>query len=667
MPAVATLVRYKKIVCWGLAPNTINFASAATLGHRVAIVLPVDLMNKYFTWTRYTGELAPTGRFVPAPAGAKPFEEALVDALCLPYTDADGVANGLNFSSSALDIAGDIKRDSAVSNPGGLTHYGANDFVMAYLMWKCFGASSYDPTDVIYNVDDAFNMLTSEQLSLAIQSSLEAEDALANAAVLPNGKAVINQLPGDNKGSVDAMFRNFLAADPLRYFKDGMQIPGLFETNFTNPVADPSVNGNWCLTVGDKIELPIQLVFRAPVSILSVQDMTQNPSSATPDQPQTVIIPGEVAAFDCATTKAAAVNVISIRLQLTCGQSSDASGATLSTAAPNRAALAIAASSSVVFYTPANYGEQQAIGVVAAGGVAPLSYAMAAPAALSSVAIDSATGLLSFEASATPRVSGKWNVPVTVTDASGASVTRAINIAFDDGTGASSNPVFLSMANAASAPLAGGATVNVSSYGANNSERLTFTNNSDNSGAYVWSISASPIAAGVDLPAGFLFDSSGNQATLAIDCSGTDYSLDQSGNKAGSYPFLVTSVDRNGLVQSMPVTVKITVPAPTAAPTPLVMAHTAGAGGVPAAAVQNGATLNYDASGVDTITLSSPNATSPCAWSVSPALPAGVSFASSGNSATLTVGAGVSSSSHLITCRDRNNVSQVSFLTINHA
>ena len=469
--ASPTTIRYKKVVCWGLSPQAVNFAQASTLGHRVSIVLPVDLMNKFFTWTRASGEVAPTGRFVknptPAVAGSD-FVSQLVEAFSLEYNDLDGVANGLNFSSSALEIAGDIKRDKCVYNsktdtglpgaPNGVTsttHYGANDLVMAYLMFKCFGSSSYDPTDIIYNVDDAYNMLSSQQLAEVISASLEAEDALANAAVQPNGKPVPLQLAGDNKGQVDAMFRGFLASDPLRYFLEGRQIPGLFETNFTCPPSDPSVGGNWCLTVGDKIEMPLQLVFRAPVTVLSVQDNVQNPSSATPDSSRTEVIKGESATFDCSAQKASLSNVVSIRLQITCAAPSVLNAGSGSTSNPAPMANLMAVGSSVIFYSPKSYGRQTAKPMAVAGGLAPYTYSMAVPYGCPSVAqgldIDPLTGTLSFAPNAAnPLVQwGKFVVPITVKDSGVAGTTQQektvyVNVSIDDGNGASNSSVNIS-------------------------------------------------------------------------------------------------------------------------------------------------------------------------------------------------------------------------------
>ena len=442
--AKAQTIRYKKVVCWGLSPNVINFASAGTLGHRVCVSIPVDVMNAIFTWTRATGELSPTGRLVANPSGGVSLSDALVTAMSNGFNDLDGVATALNYSSTSLDMAGDLKRDPSVYNaatdtglPGatnGLsstTHYGANDLVVAYLMFKCFGASSYDPTAIIYNVDDAFNMLSSQQLADAIVASLQAEEDLANACVMPNGKAASAQLPGDNKGLVDAMFRGFLAADPLRYFLNGVQIPGLFETNFVTGTSDPSVGGNWCLTVGDKIEVPLQLVFRAEVNVLSVQDNVQNPSSNTPDSANTNFIKGEAANFNCATTKADKANVIPIRLQLVCSAPSASASATNPTAGTSgvQLPLQIAASAPVIFYTPANYGVQNALAAAAAGGVSPYTYSFGVkPTDLPSVdqglTINSTTGLVTFKA-AVATTSVAYKLASDASDAATASATAA--------------------------------------------------------------------------------------------------------------------------------------------------------------------------------------------------------------------------------------------------
>jgi hypothetical protein len=540
---------------------------------------------------------------------------------------------------------------------------------MAYLMYKCFGSSSYDPTDVIYNVDDAFNMLSSQELAELITESLEAEDALANAAVLPNGKPVRQQLPGDNKGQVDAMFRGFLAADPMRYFMNGKQIPGLFETNFVQNPNDPPGGGNWCLTVGDKIEVPLQLVFRAPVSVLSVQDNVQNPSSATPDSVQTTMIPGEVATFDCTSQKAAPANVIPIRLQITCGAPAGTAGSG-STSAPNAdVPLSIPTSSSVIFYTPKNYGAQNAIAMVAAGGTGALTYSMVLPADLSAgVTINASSGMLSFDAKAVAESAapvnkwGKWAVPVTVTDSASppVSLTRYVNVSLEDGNGASNNSLWLSAESAKIGVAASLAPYFESRVVASTNQAvaprqallyasppygqpsdkaallvdevlskdtLTFTYAPPPANSLgpnmpavvatsaVWSITSESGKSGsAALPAGVTFAPSGLTASLNVNLdhklaspdTGADYSGAVPANKPGLYSFLVTARDNNNYVQSFPVTLNIAAPPLRNADAPLTAASPAGT----QASYANGSILRYAVGGtdpLDVITLTNTN------------------------------------------------------------
>jgi hypothetical protein len=277
--------------------------------------MPTTFMNKYFTWARAKDEVSPTGHFTNAPAGIPTFYDTLIAALYTEYFDQDGVATGLSYASKSLEQACDSKRDSSIPSPAGTTtHYSANDLVMAYILYKCYGSSSVDISDLVYNIEDAYGMLTNETLSNDILQSLSGEEFLAQQCVMPN-VPVGAQTPGANKGAVDAMFRNLLGLDPIRYFDaSGVQVKGLFEIS-----TDVDASGNWQLIDGDKIEIPVTFVFRSPVTVLSVQDSIRNPSSATPLQPETVFIRGEAEDFDVnGPTAAAMANTFRIRLQLTC-------------------------------------------------------------------------------------------------------------------------------------------------------------------------------------------------------------------------------------------------------------------------------------------------------------------------------------------------------------
>ena len=315
------VIRYKKIVNTGLRSQTINFAESGAMGHRVGIKMNTDHMNRYFRWMRAKDEVSPTGHFFNDPSGtdllggAVPsFYNAILLALQQGFTDQDGVATGLNFASQALEQSGDTKRNSAIVNAGAATHYSSNDLVMAYVLYKCYGSSSVDIADLIYNIEDAYGMLEDSTLSQNILVSLSGEEFLAQQCVMPN-VPVASQTPGANKGAVDAMFRNLLALDPIRYFDaSGVQVKGLFETS-----TDVDASGSWNLLDGDRVEIPLNFVFKAPVNVLSVQDSIRNPSSSTPLEPNTTFIKGEAEDFDVnGPTAAAMSNTFRIRLQLTC-------------------------------------------------------------------------------------------------------------------------------------------------------------------------------------------------------------------------------------------------------------------------------------------------------------------------------------------------------------
>jgi hypothetical protein len=442
----------------GLTAQAINFAQSAFMGHRVSFNVPVDFMNEYFTWTRAAGEVRPTGRFLnnPNPVGFIPtFEEIIERCLGTDYTDLDGVAQGLNYSSDALDTLNDTKRDSSITNNKwdytnlGLatptaptstlqpTHYSANDLVMAFVLNKCFGSSSFDAWDIVYNLEDAFGMLTNADLAAAIKDSLQEEEDKAALVISPAVQPSA-QNPGDDKGRVDDMFRSLLSIDPQRFYKDGTQIPGLFEAN-----TDAAGSGNWCLGVGDKIEIPVRLYFRAPVTVLSVVDNAKNPMSATPEQVETVFIKGEGSTFDATNPAHVAAadrgNVMSIRLQLVCSAPA-ISNNTLATSEDVSVTLPLQVVNKVnlIFYKGPHYPVQTSIGVVVAGGTGPYSYAFTVGGTVDQATLIasnsptgitlSSTGIFSFDPTSVNATAGRWKVNVTITDAASGSVSTDIYI-----------------------------------------------------------------------------------------------------------------------------------------------------------------------------------------------------------------------------------------------
>jgi hypothetical protein len=259
MPALT--IRYRKTLSLALANNAINFTESSTVGHRVQIPMSVDYLNTFFVWQRPSGSPRPIGHFLSEVNSLK-FIDVLIGSLNKLYVDIDGSAGGLNYSSYILDA----NYDSRVRCNG----IGANDIVMAYILYKCYGTSAAPTMDIIYNLEDAQKMITSEQVAAVIVDALNDDEQLAL------GNTV-------DKGGVDAMFRYILASNPLRYFKaDGTQIDGLFETNFACGEADPRGQGPWGFLENDVVEMRLNFTFPQDVTHTTADDIGGN---------RTVVIP----------------------------------------------------------------------------------------------------------------------------------------------------------------------------------------------------------------------------------------------------------------------------------------------------------------------------------------------------------------------------------------
>ena len=254
----ASIIRYRKLVTTDVASQAVNLAESGTMGHRVQIPVSVDDLNTLFIWDRPAGSDRPVGHFN-ADSPDISFDTILSNALSKVYTDIDGMTNGLNFSSAILDA----NTDTRIRKGGNVL---ANDLVMCYVIYKCYGSSAAPTEGVVYNLQDAHDMLSNGALVSAIHTSMANEE-------------VLTANPGVDKGSIDAMFRDLLAADPSRFFDAaGKQIPGLFET-----VADNDARGNWCFVENDKIEIAVQMRF--------VNNVTRQAVGEGEDTTQTVVIP----------------------------------------------------------------------------------------------------------------------------------------------------------------------------------------------------------------------------------------------------------------------------------------------------------------------------------------------------------------------------------------
>ena len=259
MPALT--IRYRKTLSLALANNAINFTESSTVGHRVQIPMSVDYLNTFFVWERSSGSPRPIGHFLSEVNSLK-FIDILTSSLNKLYTDIDGSAGGLNYSSYILDA----NYDSRVRCDG----ISSNDIIMAYILYKCYGTSAAPTMDIIYNLEDAQKMISSSQVASIIVDALSADEQLAVG-------------DGVDKGGVDAMFRYILASNPLRYFKaDGTQIDGLFETNFCCGEADPRGTGPWGFMENDVVELRLNFTFPKDVTHTTADDLGGRPTVVIP-------------------------------------------------------------------------------------------------------------------------------------------------------------------------------------------------------------------------------------------------------------------------------------------------------------------------------------------------------------------------------------------------
>ena len=249
MPATAQTLQYADLVTADVAvDNQVNFVDYDNYGHRVQVSLPAVDANAALGWTREAGTARPVGRFLLD--NSSTFTSALASALSTGYTDIDAVTGKLSFDSVVFDTNTDSRiRESGIS---------ANDLVMAYVLCKVYGSSAVTTQEKIFNLEDAHGMLTSEFLAGRINTSFTAAEALSSNTT-------------NEKGAIDAMFRDLLASDPHRFFdSDGKQIPGLFETN-----ADSLSSGSWNLISGDVIEMRVEFTFQNQITLRTTRDVSQ--------------------------------------------------------------------------------------------------------------------------------------------------------------------------------------------------------------------------------------------------------------------------------------------------------------------------------------------------------------------------------------------------------
>ena len=296
----ALCMRFRKIVTSGLSANAIRFATATSFGHRLTVNVSATTLSTIFKWKRVMNTSVPLGVLATATGSTSTGQEgrdllrSLLDtALTSTIVDRDANTNGLDFGSVTLD--GLAAKNSAVRATSGIAS--ANDLVMAYVLFRCFGKTDYSDIGEIYNLQDAHNMVDTDTLC----------DAIADAV-------------RNNTEEVESFLQEQLKNDLSRYITGTTVQAGLFDPNDATPETQDSTGG-MVFVVGDVIEIPVRLVFRAPVSVASIPDDVLYASGF--DQNTGVdkqVIKGEASTWDPTTTGAAAPspgNVLAFRLQLT--------------------------------------------------------------------------------------------------------------------------------------------------------------------------------------------------------------------------------------------------------------------------------------------------------------------------------------------------------------
>lgn len=258
MPATAQTLQYADLVTANVAEdNQVNFVDYDNFGHRVQVPMPVADLNAALSWERVAGSSRPVGHF--KASGSAALTTALVASLSGSYTDIDSVTNKLSYDSSVFNTNPDSRiRESGVS---------ANDLVLAQVLYKVYGSSAVTTQEKVFNMEDAHGMLTSQTLAESIVSSFTAAEALSSSAT-------------NEKGAIDAMFRDVLASDPTRFFDaSGKQISGLFETK-----ADATSTGTWQLIPDDVIEVRVEFQFQNKITLRTTRDVSQalNDASGNP-------------------------------------------------------------------------------------------------------------------------------------------------------------------------------------------------------------------------------------------------------------------------------------------------------------------------------------------------------------------------------------------------
>lgn len=260
---------FKKPIPFTIDSSKISVEDYSLRGHRVQLFMSVDVLNAFFYWERLAGSCKPDGHFRPVAEDGSTFYDALIHALSYQYNDLDGELDGLHFSSSMLDANTDLR----IRKGGRVT---VNDIIMAYALYVCYGKTVIPTKGYIYNIQDAYDMVSNETVANAILTSFLEEEAKGITGVYTT-TPIDSQVKEDSnlvkaiqrpENSIDSMFQVLRKESPLRYFTaDGTMPPGI-----SKACVYETTRGPWNFVVNDRLEIPYQFRFLEAVTKESVQD-----------------------------------------------------------------------------------------------------------------------------------------------------------------------------------------------------------------------------------------------------------------------------------------------------------------------------------------------------------------------------------------------------------
>lgn len=241
MPSFAQTLEYPDLVSVMVAEaGAVDVVDSSNNGHRVQVNMALAALNGAFSWERTPDSAAPVGSFTTSGT----FTSALSEALDTGFTDNDPQTGVLSFDSngnSGLDTTSDPRlRDGAAIS--------ANDLVLAYVLYKVYGNSGIDTTDLIINMSAAYGMLSTVVMMDAIDVSFTAA-----SAATPN--------------TINTMFQDLLASDSGRFIDP---TTGATPTGMFGPGSLTNIGvGDWGLVVGDIIEVKMEFEFANNVTLRS--------------------------------------------------------------------------------------------------------------------------------------------------------------------------------------------------------------------------------------------------------------------------------------------------------------------------------------------------------------------------------------------------------------